>query len=279
MHLPFLHTTTLLKETETDGHSPMKFLCNDGNVYYCKYRSGKSFKEQEIDCLAYEIVCHFLLQHLGIPTPNIALVQLSEGSYDVKDLKANKRHAKPGIVCFGSKEVKYANLVTGIEIINGKRDFNQFTNPLDLLKIAIFDIWVDNSDRGRNDNYNLLLAPDIFGTKFIAFDHAFCFGGLSALRIFNETWKPTDYQKLIATPYFKAFKQFFNVKEVPEIVDKILCLPYNELEFTISAAFAQIPQQWNIDTQLADKILRYLTNEARLCMIKQIVLSHFTQYK
>jgi len=66
MPLSLLYTTTLLKEIPADGNSPMKFLCKDGHVYYCKYRSGKSFKEQEIDCLAYEIVCHFLLQHLQI---------------------------------------------------------------------------------------------------------------------------------------------------------------------------------------------------------------------
>jgi hypothetical protein len=279
MNLPLLDTTTLLKEIETDGHSPMKFLCNDGNVYYCKYRSGKSYKDKEIDCLAYEIVCTHLLKKLEIPTPEIALVKLTEGSFDSKDLKANKRYAKPNIICFGSKEVKYANLVTGVEIIEGKRDFNQFANPLDLLKIAIFDIWVDNNDRGRNNNYNLLLAPHSFGSRFIAFDHAFCFGGLNGLRIFNETWAPTDYQKLITTQYFKSFREYFNKKEVVEIVDKLLSLQHNELEFTISAAFAQIPQQWEVDAQLSVKILRYLTNESRMKTTRQVVLSHFLQHK
>jgi hypothetical protein len=250
-------------------------MCNDDAIYYCKFRSSKSFKEKEIDCLAYEIVCNALLKKLNIPTPEIALVQLTENSFDAKDLKANKRYAKPGIICFGSKEIPHADLVTGIGVIESKRDYNQFTNPLDLLKIAMFDIWVDNTDRGKNDNFNILIAPDTFGSKFIAFDNAFCFGGVNSLRTFNELWLPTGSYKLIRTPYFKAFRKYFDKNEVKEIVDNLLCLHSNEIEFIISDVFKQIPQEWQVETKLDERILRYLTNENRLQLTKQIVFSHF----
>ena len=62
-----------LREIPTDGHSPMKFVCSDNNVYYCKYRVN--YKSEELDCLIYEVICHNLLKSLGIPTPDIALVE------------------------------------------------------------------------------------------------------------------------------------------------------------------------------------------------------------
>ena len=93
-----------LGEISTDGHSPMKFICNDGNVYYCKYRV--SHKTEELDCLIYEVICHNLLKFLGIPTPDIALVELLDGTFSSKELTRNKNFAKPGVICFGSKEIK-----------------------------------------------------------------------------------------------------------------------------------------------------------------------------
>jgi hypothetical protein len=82
-----VNTVTLLEEIPTDGHSPMKFLCDDGMIYYCKYRSGYSLNAGEIDFLVYEIVCHYLLKGLEIPTPEIALVTLRKDSYKPQGFK------------------------------------------------------------------------------------------------------------------------------------------------------------------------------------------------
>ena len=30
-------TELLLEETKTSGHAPLKFICSDNNLYYCKY--------------------------------------------------------------------------------------------------------------------------------------------------------------------------------------------------------------------------------------------------
>lgn len=78
-----LQATIFLKELQTDGHSPMKFICSDNHVYYCKYLVNH--KLEELDCLDYEVVCHHLLNSFEIPTPDIALVELLEGTFSVKD--------------------------------------------------------------------------------------------------------------------------------------------------------------------------------------------------
>ena len=47
-------THIFLEEIKTDGHSPMKFLCLDGEIYFCKYRVSP--KLEELDCLVYEVI-------------------------------------------------------------------------------------------------------------------------------------------------------------------------------------------------------------------------------
>ncbi|GAB4479940.1 MAG: hypothetical protein OHK0057_32790 [Thermoflexibacter sp.] len=95
-------------------------------------------------------------------------------------MKANKRYTKPNIIAFSSKEIPNSHLITDFEVIEKEQDFHKIINPLDLIKIAIFDLWVDNNDRGKalkiwGYNYNLLFAPFLGKQQIFAFDHAFYF--------------------------------------------------------------------------------------------------------
>ncbi len=90
------NTITLLEEIPTYGHSPLKFLCDDYEIYYCKYRSGISLNQQEIDCLFYELLCHFLLLKLTIPTPELVLVNINQGSFKKEQLNYDKKYCKAG---------------------------------------------------------------------------------------------------------------------------------------------------------------------------------------
>src|SRR5688572_13064453 len=110
MPLPSVQTVYLIKELETDGHRAMKFLCSDGSIYYCKYRV--SMKKEEVDFLCYEIVCNYLLKCLGVPCPDLALVEIVDGSFDVKDLKYNSKYVAAGTICLGSKEIPESDLIT-----------------------------------------------------------------------------------------------------------------------------------------------------------------------
>ncbi|MGB0929973.1 MAG: HipA family kinase [Chitinophagales bacterium] len=142
--IPKKQTAFLVEEIPTDGHSPLKFVCTDGEIYFCKYRV--SAKMVEIDCLVYEVICSILLRELGIPTPEIAFVEVMKDSYDKGSLDRNRLYTKPGITCFGSKELANAQLVTELDKISREEDFEAYRNPQDLIRIAIFDLWVGNTD-------------------------------------------------------------------------------------------------------------------------------------
>ena len=76
------YTELFLRETQTDGHAPIAFVCNDLNIYYCKYLN--SLKKEEITCLAYEVIASKLLVSLDIPTPDISAVTIAENTLTKK---------------------------------------------------------------------------------------------------------------------------------------------------------------------------------------------------
>jgi hypothetical protein len=274
-----VNTVTLLEEIPTDGHSPMKFLCDDDLVYYCKYRSGHSLNNQEIDFLVYEAVCHYLLKHFDIPTPEIACVTLQKDSYDPAHLRVNKKYAKPGIVCFGSQEIEGSNLVSGLELVTNKHEFNKYLNPDDLIRIAFFDLWVANIDRGRNENFNLLTKTQTDKTQIHAFDNAFAFYGQRGLRTFNPEWELDVKDGLSRTAYFKSIVQYIPEAERVSIAEKIVNCALLETEDCINEAFTIIPATWQIPATVKDRVLAFLLNKPRLDTIRREVLLSITTQK
>ena len=173
-----LTTEYFIEELPTDGHSPSKFICSDGAIYYLKYRSGNSMDRYEINCLLLEIICSRLLVYCGIPTPEIALVEIAPGSFKTGDIAINKRTLRPNTICLGFRELTNSDMVSDVQFISDEMHFSKILNPIDLILISIFDLWVDNHDRWEG-NYNILFQRQMESDKikYFAIDHAFTFGG------------------------------------------------------------------------------------------------------
>src|SRR5690606_4525002 len=273
--MKIVNTLTLVEEMTTDGHSPLKFLCDDLNIYYCKYRSGVSLNKHEIDCLYYEIICNRLLANVQVPHAEIKLVKIAPNSFKKESLTRHKKFCKPGRLYLGFKEIESADVLQGIMAANSKRDFRKLLNPYDLIKIALFDLWVDNRDRGKSENYNLLLAPTNIGVKIVPFDHAFCFGGIELLRTFNEKIPVSGQDKLITSFYFSKIRQYFERQKACDIVKNFLSLQTHEIEVIISETYDECPTEWEIPTRLKDRIFTFLTNKDCLQTAQNIMYSIF----
>ena len=263
--LPLLHTSFLIQEEQTDGHNPMKFECSDGNIYYCKYLVG--IKRAEIDYLAYEIIANRLLVALNIPTPDIALVQVNSNSVSVKDLKKNKK-AYPNAVCFGSKLVKSSSLVNATQFFNKRKEIKRYYNYKDLIKIATFDLFFDNTDRGRKDNINLLEAIEVANgkrkLKYVAIDHAFIVGGNQGLRFFKPTDPLISNGKLIENEYFISQIKFIPKKIRLQILEEFITLYKKVYNNAVQEAFTMFHPTWQIYQNLNDKVYDYASSNERL---------------
>ncbi len=268
--IELLTTTFFLGEEETDGHHPMKFDCSDGNIYYCKYLINQA-NQKELDFLAYEIIANQLLKALQISTPDIALIQLTKDSFDKQKIVHNKRIKLGSHVFFGSKEVRGSSLVSSVQLFCRKKEINRYSNHLDLIRIATFDLLVDNKDRGRADNMNLIEAECVHNgkkkMKFYAIDHAFIFGGQSNLRFFKPGNSIETVGKLVDNVYFKNYIKLIPKKIRLQVLEDFIILYKEVYNETLQNTFAMFHSSWNIPPNLNDRVLNYLSNEQRLSAV------------
>lgn len=267
-------TELLLEETKTTGHAPLKFICNDNHLYYCKYLVD--FDPNEINCLAYEIVSHYLLKALHIPTPDIALVQVSVGTLDKSKIIKNRR-LRVNHICFGSKGIDPSEEINEFETCSSKRDYNRIINPEDVVKIALFDLWINNIDRGRfinpGFNYNLLAVRFGNKRKILAFDHAFVFGGVQQIGIFNSKMPFENQGKFHQSDFYKSFISYMPEEEIIEIVDNFIPLLKISHKELIDTVVFQLTDIWKLTPNLADRILEYLFCAERIEKVKSVILN------
>ena len=220
------------------------------------------------------MVANHLLSALSIPTPKVALVNIAEGTLDKNKIHFNRR-LRVGNTCFGSQEIKPAQEIQSIQTFS-KHDYNRLLNPFDVVKIAMFDLWVDNVDRGRHFgdgiNYNLLLASENKRQRLYAFDNAFIFGGVNEIGIFNSLSTVDGHDKLVRSPFYKAIVQHISVDDIRIIVDNLiplLSVSYLEL---INKVLAQLPEDWGLTRDLNTRMDSFLTNRERIIRIKNTIL-------
>lgn len=275
-------TVSLIKEIPTDGHSPLQFLCDDGHLYYCKYRIKPN--DLELDCLIYEAVCSALLGALDIPTPETAVVEIVEHTYDREALKANRHYIEPGRFYFGSREVESSDLVTELDKVATEKDFQVFENPEDLIRIAVFDLWVGNRDRGLgnaeytpgiSNNYNLLKAAAGEKIRLLAFDHGFAFEGETGFRKFNHHFPVTPDGKLFPTQFYTDFLKFLPSETVGSLIEEtIQKIQALDVPGIVETVFAELPADWVRHPAVASLIIDYLSHPERHITIAKVAKQH-----
>ncbi|MFC5623649.1 HipA family kinase [Algoriphagus winogradskyi] len=267
-----------IEELETDGHHPLKIQADDGDIYICKYLT--QLQREEIDCLFYELVSHDLLSWLGIRSPEIALMEVDPLHLDSKKIFFNKRLLRQKTWVLAVKWLQDTELLTSLTGISKRSLLKKFIDPYLLIKIALFDLWVDNVDRGVNReglaNYNLLIHARLIDKQvkftWVPIDHAFCFGGVTKLRILNPSFLPEVAHKLPESPYFQKYYKLLNKEDLHQIIDNFLPLSsLSGIEEIVNQAYAQIPVEWEVPKHLPQRLINFLIDEARVQRARYLI--------
>ncbi len=163
------HSIEAVHKVFGTNDSPVLVTCNDLNDYVCKYRYPYR--------LFNELLAYCFLKEWDIPVPEACLVNIRPDHLTDEVRRAGGRFAFFERPVIGSLYYPYAreidNSLTALG--NNRNDLLKIQNRVDLLKIALFDMWMTNEDRNGN-NYNLLLVPAQSGKFYIhAIDHSACF--------------------------------------------------------------------------------------------------------
>ncbi len=125
------------------------------------------------ESLAAEWVCGHLASVLGLPSLEVAIVQIDPArGRDVLDTELRETIERGAGPCFGVRELSGARAATWRELQGQSDDF--------ALPLLAFDTWVENPDR-RVENPNVL----VHGASLVPIDHG------SALP-FHRGWRITE---------------------------------------------------------------------------------------
>lgn len=198
------------------AHGPLKVLDSSYTPYVLKFPKNRF----DNGSIIKEFICHFLLKSWMIPTTEIASLSVSSELLESCSFLTNReKELIENYDCFGSKLL--INAVDLMHFITADNTVAQrkIMNPSDIIKIALFDIWVENEDRKPSNN-NLLLntSGDLF--EIIPIDHAYTFSSLNfeelKHRSVNFSFNDSILHSPLATSIVKKTKldaEFFNKYE------------------------------------------------------------------
>jgi hypothetical protein len=239
----------------TTGDLPLLVTCSDFSDWVCKH--GR----MSTSPLFNEVIGSRFAEIWGLKTPHISLIQVSIDH--LPDIHLNRvppaYFNKP---CFGSSYIEDSVVIDKSVLPSFRNETfkKKIANKTDLLKIALFDIWLGNEDR-HHGNTNLLLDESLPKEYYLnVFDHGAIFNS-NALKYGLELI--SDNESLICSELVQIL--FERNKKLTQIVDNIikdyyLCI--SECHKELNNILQEIPLEWGLDLENLELLLnKYLFSQ------------------
>jgi hypothetical protein len=263
---------SIIQEVDTDGHSPLLIIADDFKRYLIK--STRNLKPSYY--IINEFLCSYLLQIWKIPTPEFASIKLdpillSGGSYS----EFHKPHFYNNIT-FGSKWLEDGLEMEEYIRVQNKVVLRRFKNPLDLIRIGLFDIWVENTDRKPTNN-NILFSAVENHLTINAIDHAFTFDSVKYsdlnVKYINNTYNENILETSLAKDIISLKKKEPDRGEWIDDLKENFYLCTNNCKQNFDTIVRYIPTVLGFDRDLSRFVQDFLFNEERNNMVFSEFLS------
>lgn len=272
-----IQTFSLIKEQARNRSVPMLFICETARGYE-EYWLKVARQASEFDCLVYELVCQRLALLVGLRVPDVALATVVANSFSPGDLTQN-RNLQPGDVAFASKHLSVPHdMVDKFTRLADRAAFNQYGTPLDFIRIALFDLHVDNRDR-TEENFNLLLTKTQPQQLYVM-DHFDCFGSVGLQGRFTANLPFNLHETILRANLCQQAIRWLDTTAIREVLTQYqyLCSPA-AIHGLIDEVMAVVPAAWTLSPDLAARLKGALTNRDRLAEITAQVGDFITHCK
>lgn len=254
----------IVREINTIGSSPLQVICSNGFVYYVKTSTTTIPRVELIN----EILCNYFLKTWNLNAPEMALVNIDKVVVDAY-LSENKALSKRyNTNSFNDKFIGFKEISPASEIdvyikgLSSKAEWNQLINPLDLIKIGIFDYWVCNKDR-KPDNPNILLKASNSKFSFHPIDHTAAFGYQTNYSKLNENLLFLESKfSILNIPLVKSIAKFAPKSELSNLKDNVL-LDLECCNKNMDEIFNQVPSNWGFSKKAKEKLKDLLSDVNR----------------
>lgn len=242
------------------GEEPVLVLCSDMRQYVCKYcrYPGSANK------LVCEYIGSVLAKKMGLNIPTTTLISIQ--SAHVPSRLSSSFFAKTSI---GSQLMESV-----IDVTPSSQSSIECSKEslLDLLQIALFDIWVANEDRNSN-NANLMYQ--ISQDRFVPIDHGCLFNTCTfdypmSLLTCNDT--------ILNSDLFVSCSQCATYLELEKDINIILHLLDDAVEkVEIEQIMDGLPKDWNVRENVVRDKLHELVSAGWVAGVKATFVEYIKE--
>lgn len=279
MALPILaqlQADEIRAEIATVGSAPLLVIAG-GAAYFVKTTLGSPPRVELIN----EVIANYAARCWNLRVPDVALLDIPPAV--VENYLAQGNTLSPyyptgwlsAAPFFASRQL--LNCVEVEPYLRGltRREFGQFADPLDIVRIGLLDLWLANRDR-RPENPNLLLQDTAAGFHFYPIDHAATFGyctnykALRTSQLFLE-----EHKRILVTPLVKDIGRYASAAAIANVQQDVLAGMQATLEH-LDFIFEQIPSSWGCSRKARARLREVLADEPRNRQIAAAYRSYLT---
>lgn len=262
------------EEKSGTSQNPLLVISEDFKIYYLKTPKSDN---PEIYIIK-EFICHFLLNCWSLKTPKIAALLVDPKSIAIQ-LSPHHRSNYFSRTCFGSESLDKSFDFNTLLSLSSKYDYNKYKSPDDLLKLGLFDIWIENDDR-KPTNPNLLIKDTGIGFDFYAIDHALTFSSLEftdlnpdlALGVsFKDSILYTDLAQNVYNHSTKSISNWF------EQINTYFYLSISNSKSYFQKIIDSIPKDLGFSSQCSDSLFKFLFSDTRNKFVFEEFFRRFTK--
>lgn len=204
MNISNKHIISLIKKFPTDGHSPYLAISDDYDQLVVKPPVSK----YDFGSIKKEFLCALLLQYWDILTPPFFSCSVSDELL-INELNDDNRFRLTDSY-FASLFFENATELNELFEFKGKVALKNIVEREDLIKIALFDIWIENDDR-KASNSNVLLKSENNLFRIYAIDHAFTFASLGLNNLYPGVLSFSDNDSILYSEFGKEIVKFCEI--------------------------------------------------------------------
>lgn len=255
----------IIKQHKTNSF-PLEVLCEDNKLYVAKTMVKKDAPYED---LINEILCKLLMNYWDIPTPQSCLIKINKETIEAaqkEGIDINRKYDLNTIddkVFYGSMVLKNSTEIDLYNInIKDRYQFKKFLNPLDLIKIGFFDLWIANKDR-RVKNPNILLEIINDKQRFVAIDNVQAFAYQRNYKALNLAIMEhySSRNSILNASISKKIITFADVDLVDLKKELLNCI--NISVDNIDKIYELIPRSFGLSIKGKEKIKEILSNNER----------------
>ncbi len=168
--LPLRHSVADAQDAWETGMRPILVVGDDLRAYVAKHGGGQRVCTR----LANELLAHHYARIWGLPVLEATLMRVNPdhvGRFVANDRQPAFFRTTCWATVYRSDSVEFNNFLR----TTSNYERRHYANKADLLRTALFDVWLANEDRTLN-NPNILVTADVGGFTFRAMDHEAIFG-------------------------------------------------------------------------------------------------------